>query len=154
MQVEDLDALPVDGSQRFRLRSLHGFQHRIQQIERNHHQYLGQWIKALQFPGNPGRMTFEIKGRGLRINAVGLNVFPVAKAPNGVTVWIKIFQVRTLANIRIYKENLCADLLSAPDAFDKRIGDLYRNINGAILLSLLVKDNRKFGKTPDGTQIG
>ena len=62
--------------------------------------------------------------RGLRIDAVGLDVALEADVADGVGVGIGVLQVRPLGRFRIGEDDFRADFEAGADGFGERIGRL------------------------------
>ena len=108
---------------------------RVEQVQRHHHQHARQRIAALQFPGDAVGVPRDFIRTRLRIDAVGLHVFVEADVADGIGVRVGVLQVRPLARIGIGEDDLRADLERRADGFDKRIGGLHRNVDGAVLFA-------------------
>src|ERR1022692_2299306 len=74
MRVEQFDAFAAGARHRLRLRFLHGIQHRVEQVERDHYQDSGKRVGALEFPSDSGGMAREFVRTRLRIDAIGPDI--------------------------------------------------------------------------------
>ena len=156
MRVEQFDAFAAGARQGLRLGFLHGVQHRVEQVERDHHQNSGERIGALQFPGDPGGVARQFVRARLRIDAVGLDITCEADMAHRVRVGIGVLEVGTMAGIRVGKDDLRADLEAGADGLGERVGGLDRDVDGLIFAGVLVRvdDDGDFGEARNRAHPG
>ena len=126
MRIDQFDAFAAAARQRLRLGFLHGVQHRVEQVERDHHQNFGQGIGALQLPGDPGGVPRQFFRARLRIHPVRLDITRQADMAHRVRIGIGVFEVGTMAGVRVGKDDLRAYLEARADGLGERVGGLDR----------------------------
>ena len=156
MRVEQFDAFAAAARHGLRLGFLHGVQHRVEQVERDHDQDSGERIGALEFPRDPRRVARKFVRARLRVDAVRLDITREADVPHRVRVGIGILEVRTVARIRVDEDNLRACLEARADGLGERVGWLDRDIDCLILARTLIRidDDGDFGEARNRAQPG
>ena len=142
------------GAARRVLRYLHRVQHRIQQIERDHHKHPRQRIGALQLPGHARRMRRGLLVAGLRVNTISLDVFVEADVANGKGIGIGIGKMRPVARIRFDENHLGVDFERRAHGFGEGIARLHGHIDGALVVFWIrIKDHRHLRQPRQRLQV-
>ena len=152
MRVDQFHPLARLASRRRRLGFLHRIEHRVEQVQRHHHEHRRQRVRALQFPGDAGGVRGDLLGARLRIDAVGFDVLLDSGIPQRVRIGIKVGQVRPFGGAGFGEDQLGCDFQSRPDRLRERIGGLHRNVHHAVFVCafLGVQDHRHLRQSRDG----
>ncbi len=124
-------------------RRFHGVEQRIQQIQRDHHEYVCRRVGALQLPRHSGRMRGNFIRSILRPHAIRFDVPVEPDAPDRIRIGISIRQMRPFDRIRFEKNHFCADLLRRAQSFGKRVRRFDGNIDRALIVGFVDVENHR-----------
>ncbi len=156
VRMEQLHAIAPKAGHGLPLRFFHGVEHRVEKVQRYHHQDRGIRVGALQFPGDTSGVPRQIFAARLRVDPVGLDITGQADVPDGVRIGIGIPQMRTLSRVGIGEDDFGAGFKACADGFGKRVGRFDGNVDGLIFTGCLVrvKDQRHLRQPSYGAQPG
>ncbi len=155
MRIEHLHAPSTQTRHGLCLRRLHGIQHRIKQVKRDHHEHVGQRIAALQLPRNARGVRGDLLRARLRPQPVGFHIFLERDVAQSVAIGVLVRQMWPLTGIGIGEYDFRADLAARADGLGERVGRLDGHINRAVFLVLVVvQDDRHFRQPLNGAKVG